>query len=346
MQKLRKFIYNKNYLLESGEFLPGFQIAYTTYGNLNPRKDNVVWICHALTANSDFTDWWRGLFGRGKLFDPDKHFVICANILGSCYGSTGPLSINPFTDLPYYHNFPKLTNRDIVGSFDLLRQHLGISKIQTLIGGSLGGQHALEWAIMRPENIENLVQIASNAKHSPWGIAFNETQRMAIQQDITWNLSTDKAGLNGLKAARAIALLSYRNYSTYKETQADEDDEIVSNFRAATYQQYQGKKLAKRFNAFTYWRLTEAMDTHNVGRGRGGVEKALQQIKAKCLFLGVQSDLLFPVEEQEYLAANVPGAELQIIESLYGHDGFLVEAEKLTQCLRKFYNFLHSAPVE
>ena len=317
--------------------LPGFQLAYTTYGTPNAQRSNVVWVCHALTGSSDFTDWWCDLFGEGKLYDPREWFVICANTLGGCYGSTGPLSINPETQQPYYHTFPQLTNRDIVSAFDLLRQDLGLQQIHTLIGGSLGGQQALEWAMLKPDVFERLVHVASNARHSPWGIAFNETQRMAIRQDPSWSTDSATAGSEGLKTARAIAMLSYRHYNTYAATQQEPGNSITDNFRASSYQVHQGEKLAKRFNAYTYWLLSKAMDSHHVGRERGGLERALAQLKVRSLFVGVNTDLLFPVEEQRFLHEHVPHSSFYLIQSNYGHDGFLVEFSQLTEAILGFY---------
>ena len=331
------FSYSDTLKLEAGGTLPGFQLHYTTYGTLNEARDNVVWVCHALTANAQVLDWWAGLFGPDKLYNPDRYFVICANMLGSCYGSTGPLSKNPLTGQPFYHEFPTLTNRDIVRGFDLLRQHLEIAQIHTLIGGSMGGQQALEWTIMQPDLARYLIQIASNAQHSPWGIAFNESQRMAIQFDATWKESTPVAGRNGMRTARSIALLSYRHYSTYAMTQQETSSEKIEGFRAASYQQYQGEKLARRFNAFTYWILSKAMDSHHVGRGRGSIEEALLTIKTRCLFIGVDTDVLFPPVEQQLLSQHVPGAQHVIITSEYGHDGFLIETEKLERIITQYY---------
>lgn len=337
MPEHHTFHYQKQFKLESGEILPGFQLAYTTYGQLNSQKSNVVWVCHALTGSSDFTDWWGGLFGKGNLFDPADWFVVCANTLGGCYGSTGPLSKNPDTLKPYFHDFPQVTNRDVVNAFDLLRQELQLQQVHTLIGGSLGGQQALEWALLQPTVFERLVHVASNARHSPWGIAFNESQRMAIRQDPTWPTYSETAGQQGLKTARAIAMLSYRHYATYEQTQQEPGNSITDNFRAATYQVYQGEKLAKRFNAFTYWLLSKAMDSHNIGRGRGGVEQALTKLQAKTLFVGVDSDILFPVQEQRFLHEQVPGAAFFLIKSTYGHDGFLVECDQLAAAIAAFY---------
>ena len=331
------FHYDREYELEAGGKLPGFQLKYTTLGQLNKDRSNVVWVIHALTGNSDVTSWWPGLFDAGGPYDPKNHFVICANTLGGCYGSTGPLSINPDTGKPFFHDFPMLTNRDIVRSFDLLRQELGLEKIETVIGSSLGGQQALEWSMESPDIFNHLILIACNANHSPWGIAFNEAQRLAIEADSTWKENDSRAGLNGLKAARAIAMLSYRSFEGFVEQQSEKSAEIFDGFRAATYQQYQGQKLAGRFNAFTYWTLSKAMDNHHVGRMRESVKAALHQVKAKTLVVGIESDLLFPLSEQQLLSENIPKAKLEIIHSLYGHDGFLVEFDQLKTLLNKFY---------
>jgi len=323
--------------LELGGKIQGLEVEYTTYGKLNKDKSNVIWVCHAFTGSSNFQDWWPGLFGENLLYDPEDYFVICANMLGSCYGSTGPLSINPVTKNPYFHTFPDITNRDIIAVFEILRQHLGIPKIHTVTGCSQGGQQALEWTVTNPDIFDHLVCIGANAFHSPWGTAFNETQRMAIEQDLTWQLSTDTAGVNGMKIARAMALISYRNYETYRLKQSEEDVDKTDDFKTYSYQAYQGEKLARRFNAFSYWHLSKAMDSHNIGRGRGSVEEALKLIKAKCLFIGLESDILFPINEQRYLSEHVFDGEFQVIDSIYGHDGFLLEPDQLTKTIQEFY---------
>jgi len=250
--KPQVFYYNTEFLLESGEKLPKLEIAFHTYGIFS-KTSKVIWVCHALTANSDVFDWWSGLFGNNNLFNDNEYFIVCANILGSCYGTTGPLTINPLTSSPYYHTFPNITIRDMVAVHEILRNHLNINKIYLLTGSSLGGQQALEWSISNPDLFENMVFIASNARHSAWGIAFNQSQRSAISTDSSWNENNDNAGLNGMKVARSIALLSYRHYYTYEKTQTDSDFNKISDFKAASYQDYQGEKLAKRFNAFSYW---------------------------------------------------------------------------------------------
>ena len=332
---MAEFTLNGELELEGGETLSSPTLHYTTYGKLNAQKDNVIWVCHALTANSDVFEWWPGLFGHTDLFNPDDHYIICANMIGSCYGSTGPLSSNPITGEKYYHDFPKLTIRDISGLNRQLADHLGIHSIEVLIGGSMGGQQVLEWAIEEPDRIKKVVLMATNAAHSPWGVAYNQAQRMAIEVDPSWKDSSDQAGMNGMRAARATALLSYRTYQSFNETQQSESETIWPD-RPVSYMEYQGDKLAKRFNAFSYWTLSKAMDSHNVGRGRGGIERALGSIKAETLVMTLEGDNLFPESEQRLLADNIPSARHVVIESGYGHDGFLIETSKMNVIIREF----------
>ncbi|MEZ4963835.1 MAG: homoserine O-acetyltransferase [Saprospiraceae bacterium] len=318
--------------LERGGFLKTPTIAYHTYGD--PSLP-VVWVCHALTANSDVFDWWAGLFGSEAPFNPEAYHIVCANVLGSCYGSTGPLSNDPETGEPYFHDFPVLTIRDLVAAHEALRGHLGIERIHLLIGGSLGGQQALEWAVQRPDLFDHLALIATNARHSAWGIAFNESQRMAIEADGTWRRRFAEAGDAGMRAARATALISYRHYDTYVASQTD-PEAVLDHYRAQTYQQYQGEKLSRRFNAFSYYRLSQAMDTHHIGRGRPGLEDALSVIRARTLVIGIDTDVLFPLKEQQFLARHIPNAEYWEIHSPFGHDGFLIETGKIGALLTDF----------
>lgn len=313
-------------------------IAFHTYGTLNAEHSNVIWVCHAMTGSSDVFDWWPGLFGPHDLFNPDQHFIVCANILGSAYGTTQPLSINSLTGQPYGLAFPEFTVRDMVSAHRLLADHLQIKEIGTLIGGSLGGQQAVEWAIIEPDRIKKLILLATNAFHSPWGIAFNESQRLAISTDRTFYTQTPKGGAKGLKAARSIALLSYRGYHVYGNSQMEHSDEKLDDFKASSYQNYQGEKLVKRFNAYSYWYLTKAMDSHNVGRGRNSIKDALEKISALTLVIGIRSDLLFPPEEQKFLVGHIPKASLAIVDSPYGHDGFLVETKTIAKQINHFLN--------
>ena len=318
--------YEQPFELESGESLPGITITYNTYGVLNKDGSNVVWVCHALTANSDVAAWWPGVVGASGVITPDKYFIVCANILGSCYGTTGPLSEDPRTGRPYYHEFPMITIRDMVKAHILLRQHLGIERISLLMGGSMGGYQALEWAIMEPGRIGRLFLIATSPTESAWGIAIHTAQRLAIEADSTWLEVSPKAGSKGLKAARAIGILTYRNYGIMVQKQTDPDPEKLDNYRASSYITYQGDKLVSRFNAYCYWLLTKAMDSHHLARGRGRpVEEVLRSITQPTLLIGIGSDILCPLEEQRFIARHIPRAQLMEIDSVYGHDGFMVE---------------------
>jgi homoserine O-acetyltransferase len=332
---LHNYTFSGSLKLESGKTIRDFNLAYTTIGALNPAKDNAVWIFHAMTANSDPADWWPGMVGEGKFFNADEHFIICVNMPGSCYGSVNPLSINPDTDIPYYRNFPFFTPLDMALAFDQLRDHLGISSIYLGIGGSMGGQQLIAWATRQPDLFRYIVPIATNAFHSPWGKAFNASQRMAIEADPSWQDGNPEAGMAGMKVARSVALISYRHYEIYGKTQHD-SDKALENTRSESYQKYQGEKLARRFNALSYYMLTKSMDSHHLGRGVFEAEEMLERIVSKCLVIGISSDLLYPVCEQEFLAKHIPGSQLAIIDSFYGHDGFLLEDEKLNTLLIPF----------
>lgn len=333
---LMVYHHNQPFELESGAILAGLEIAYHTYGRLNREADNVIWVCHALTANSDVFEWWPGLFGPNELFNPDEYFIICANNLGSCYGTTGPLSVNPVTEQPWYDEFPAITIRDMARVLQLLKEHLDIRRFHTLIGGSQGGQIAQEWCIQHPGLTEHLMLLATNAVHSSWGIAFNESQRLAIRADRTYGQPSADAGAAGLKAARSIALLSYRSYHTYNITQ-QQHRKSIGYKAAASYQQYQGQKLVNRFNAYSYIRLSEAMDSHDICRGRcSDIGEALHPVRAQALVIGVESDILFPTDEQKQIAAALPNATFVEIESDFGHDGFLIETQQISGIARDF----------
>ena len=330
-----QYFHNKEeFELENGQFLPEITIAYHTYGKLNADKSNVVWVCHALTANSDAADWWNGIVGSNHIIDPEKYFIVCANILGSCYGTTGPLSVNPKTGKPYYSSFPLITIRDMVKAHILLREYLGIDKISLVMGGSMGGYQAMEWAVMEKDVIQNLFLLATSATESAWGIATHTAQRLAIEADGTWKDESPNAAKNGLKAARAIGMLTYRNYGIMVEQQTDTDTEKLDNYKASSYINYQGNKLIQRFNAYSYWYLTKSMDSHHMARHRGGkLEPVLQSIQQKTLLIGISSDILCPLIEQHFLAKNLPNATLIEIDSSYGHDGFMVESKLISQHL-------------
>lgn len=320
--------------LENGKILPELTLAYHTWGKLNEKKDNVVWVCHALTASSDVFRWWPGLVGEDCLINPKDHFIICVNILGGCYGSSGPLTIDRSTQQPYYSNFPSVTIRDMINSFILVRKRLGIEKIKLLMGGSMGGYQVLEWCLMEPEVIQSSFVITSSASESSWGIAVHTAQRLAIEADATWKNNSPDAGKNGVKAARAVGILTYRNYKIFHDKQTDPDISKTDNYKASSYIIHQGNKLAERFNAQSYWLLSKSMDSHNIARGRfKNLEEALKQVKSPMLVIGIDSDILCPIAEQKFIAEHVPNSTLHIISSDYGHDGFLVEAETISRHL-------------
>ena len=331
-------VFPEGFQFESGEWLDKLEIAYHHSNNYTTDK-KVIWICHALTANSNPEEWWGGLVGKGKLFDTDKYFVICANMIGSCYGSSGPSSIGP-AGIPYMLSFPQVSVRDIVKAHNLLRIKLGIEQIDLIAGGSIGGFQALEWGIMYPDIMKNILLIACNARVSPWGTAYNESQRMALLADKTFAEQVCiKGGELGLQTARSVALISYRSYDGYNLTQKEEDEDLLFAGRAATYQQYQGRKLSDRFDAYSYYTLTRSVDSHNCGRERGGVEKALGLIKANTIVVGIDSDTLFPVEEQRFLHKYIKNSKFELLESRWGHDGFLLEWEQTIGIMKRHINF-------
>jgi homoserine O-acetyltransferase len=342
---LQYYHYKHPFVLEGGAVLNGLTIGYHTYGRLDEGADNVVWVCHALTANSDALEWWSGLIGPGQVIDTNRYFVVCANILGSCYGTGAAL---------FEGESPQLvTIRDMVGAHQLLREHLGIDRIRLLMGGSMGGYQVLEWAIREPSVIRELFLIGTAASESAWGIAIHTAQRLAIEADPTWNSPMrgsendgegrplaapsgedgHEAGAAGLKAARAIGMLTYRTYQQFVAAQTGPAGQI-EGFRAESYIRYQGEKLTRRFYARNYWLLTRSMDSHHIARGRGNnIESILQSIPQRALVMGINSDLLCPFVEQKFLAQHLPHARLIGIDSIYGHDGFLTESAKISQYL-------------
>jgi homoserine O-acetyltransferase len=321
----------QQFQLQNGQSLSGASLFYEILGDISGNKE-VVWICHAFTGSATVKDWWSSIFiENGGFIDLEKHIVVCANMLGSCYGSTGPDSINPETGTAYGDKFPSINNRDVVKSFIDLRKALGINKINYLMGGSLGGQQALEWSIVEPEIIEKQILVASNAKHSAWGIAFNELQRQTI--DLGKD-GTDEEKKKSLALARSIAMLSYRSYHDFEMNQNGKSKD--GDWKAASYLKYQGKKFNGRFSTESYKTLSKMMDAHNIADTRGdNLKEVLNSIKTKTLCIGIDSDNLFPVEEQKFMSENIPNAQLEIIKSPKGHDAFLIEGNLVSQFIKK-----------
>lgn len=330
-----------NFSFEAGGTLDQLEIVYHTSERPYQQGDRVVWLCHALTANSDPLDWWPEMVGEGYCVNPNKDFVVCVNIFGSAYGTTGPRDYwKPETGSREPKNpldFPRFTVRDTARLFTIVREHLGIEHVDLLIGSSIGGFHALEWAIMEGERIRHAAFIATAPRVSPWLSAWMEVQRMALEADPTFRACESlDGGRKGLEAARAISLISYRSFDGYNLTQYETDDDCLFASRAASYERYQGEKLVKRgFDAYSYYYLLHCVDSQNVGRHRGGVKAALAQIQAKSIVISITSDGLFPPCESSEWAKHIPNAKYYEIESRFGHDGFLLETEQITQILNQ-----------
>ena len=338
-ENVQIYKHKESFTLEQGGHLPELDIAYHTFGTLNAAKDNVVWVFHALTANSDPSDWWKGVVGPHTLVNPEEHFIVCANILGSFYGTTNPRSINPETGLAYGIDFPLFTIRDMVEVHHLLRKHLGISTILLGLGGSFGGHQALEFALAVPNVVKSLVLLVTSARETAWSIAIHEAQRMAIETDLTWKENAPKAGATGLKTARALGFISYRTIEVYIQTQTDEIPKLDQH-KAASYIRYQGEKLEQRLHAHCYWHLSKCLDTHHIGRNRGSIKTVLAGLDIPVTVIGIKSDLLIPVQEQQFLAKHLPKGVYHEIYSRLGHDGFLIEFTKINAILTQHFQQL------
>lgn len=328
----------ENFSFEAGGSLPLARIVYHTSPRDYKAGDRVVWVTHALTANSDAEDWWPEMVGPGRFIDTERDFVVCVNILGSAYGSASPRTNNPTTGKPYMLQFPLTTIRDIVRTLEAVREHLGIRQVDLLVGSSIGGFQAVEWAATCPDVIRNAVFIATSARVTPWISAGMEAQRMALEADRTFREEKSlEGGADGLRCARAQGLISYRSYEGYCLTQKEDDDDCLFASRAASYERYQGDKLVKReFDAYSYRILTYEVDSHNVGRNRGGVAAALGRIKAHTLVISITTDGLFPPQEGREWSAYIPDCVFACIDSAFGHDGFLLETEQLVQLITPY----------
>ncbi len=367
--------------LENNKVLSNINVAFQTYGTLNSEGTNAVLICHALTGNAhaagflegeefdrnskpDFLNsyslqysnqpgWWEPLIGPGKIIDTNKYFVVCSNILGSCYGTTGPTSILPHSKNSketetYKNNFPIVTVRDMVRVEKELLNKLNVNHLEFAIGGSLGGMQVLEWMVMYPDFLTAGIPIATSAKHSAWAISLNETARNAIMNDPTWkNGKYTKQPEKGLSLARKIAMLSYRTQPSF-ERKFGRDRIKKGNyfkpgnlFQAQNYLDYQGKKLVKRFDANSYIYLTHAMDFHDLSYNRESLSNVLNSVKCKTLCIGIDSDILYPTHEQKEIAILLGNSNYAEINSIHGHDAFLIEFEQLNKILHDFLSDLN-----
>lgn len=343
--------------LEYGGALGEVCVAFETYGELNAAKDNAVLLCHALTGSAhaagvqgvrgdqgEVPGWWDPLIGPGKAIDTRTHFVVCANVLGGCYGTTGPSSSDPATGRPYRLNFPRYTVRDMVAVQARLLDALGVDAVRAVVGGSMGGMQALEWAAMYPQRVRGLVSIAVGARHSAWAIGLNEVARRAITSDPAWQAGDYPPGSQpeaGLGLARAVAMLSYRSVDSLeakfgRERVSASRELLARSFEIESYLDYQGVKLVKRFDANTYLYLTKAMDDFDLSEGRGRLREVLKRMAMPALIMGIDSDVLYPEAEQLALVAGMPSADYARISSPHGHDAFLIEFPQVAARLRRF----------
>lgn len=348
--------------MDCGASFSPIDVAYETYGELNSTGTNAIVVCHALTGSAHAAGfssedvksigWWDSFIGDGKPLDTKKYFIISSNFFGGSYGTTGSSSINAETGKPYGLSFPQMTVRDMVNVQKSLINHLGVKKIKTVIGGSLGGMQVLEWALMFPDSVESIIPIATAAQHSPWAIGLNDVARQAITNDPEWhdgNYYDFGQPEKGFALARQIAMLSYRSEKEFLERFGRERQKVngkestyrfdSSNlFQIESYLHYQGKKLVQRFDANTYLYITRAMDLHDVSFQRGPIDKVLSSISIPTLSIGIDSDILYPVSEQQKIARSIPEAEYHQITSPYGHDAFLIEFEQMAALVQKFLN--------
>lgn len=327
------------FTFEDGTTLRNVPVAYQTWGTLNAAADNAVLACHALTGDTDVADWWEGLLGTDRALDPTQDFVVCLNAPGSPYGSVSPITTNPKTGTHYGADFPSVTTRDTVRLHRRALEKMGVRQAACAIGGSMGGMHVLEWAFETTDDgqpfVRSLAPIAVGGRHTAWQIGWSESQRQAIFTDPKWKegrYSLDDPPRRGLATARMMAMVSYRSQSSFDGRFGRNvmDDPDGTPFSVESYLRYQGDKLVDRFDANSYVRLTEQMDTHDVARDRGDYETVLSSIQQPTLVVGIDSDVLYPLAEQRELVEHLPRATLEILSAPHGHDSFLIEVDELS----------------
>ena len=348
--------------LQRGGRIAPVTMAYETWGKLNTEGDNAVLITHALTGSSHSHDaerpddtkvaWWNPLIGPGRFFDTSRYFVICSNVLGSCYGSTGPSSIDPNTGRPYGMRFPLITVRDMVEAQRRLIGHLGVRQIAMIAGGSIGGQQALEWAVAYPELVQKVIVVAATAALTAQAIAFSEVERQAILADPRWqggDYEPEQGPDAGLAIARMLAMITYQSEEAMELRFARRParnqnvvapsgfTDLSERFDVEGYLYYQGESLVKRFDANSYLYISRAMDLYDVSEGYPSLEAALSHLRSKALFIGIRSDFLFPAARVRWLADQVRAAGGDAIyaelDSPHGHDAFLKEWKQMTDAL-------------
>ncbi len=333
------FSHGAPFRLDGGGALQPVSVRYAVYGELNERRDNAVLVCHALSGSARAADWWPEMFG--KVFDVSRDCVICTNILGSCYGSSGPTSMNPATGKPFGPDFPLVTIRDIVRAQAHVLDELGVKRLRTVIGASIGGMQALQWAVDYPERLEHCIAIGC-APLSALGLALNHVQRQAIRLDPDFkggHYAPGEQPARGLGLARGIGMCSYKSAELFDERYARKPNRngedplraVGERYDVAGYLDYQGEKFVSRFDANSYIVITKAMDTWELGRGYASEAEALQRIKAHVSLVGISSDWLFPAKDVRDLAKRIEAAGAKCdyteFETAHGHDGFLAEMD-------------------
>lgn len=350
----------RRFQLEGGAHLDGVVAAYETFGQLDDRGSNAVLVCHALTGDSHVAGnmgpghptpgWWDPLVGPGRALDTDRWFVVCVNVLGGCQGSTGPASVDPATGSPYGSSFPVVSIRDMVRAQASVADGLGVDTWASVVGGSMGGMQALEWAVMYPQRVRSAVLASTTSEASALQIAWSHIGRMAVQADPRFRngdyyAASDGDGpYRGLAVARMLAQVTYRSDEVFTERfhrtlTGQLDFSLERIFDVEGYLDHHGLKLAKRFDANSYLRLNRAMDLHDLGRGRGGVAEALRRVRCPTVVAAVRSDGLYLPSQQRDLHAGLREAGLDStwvdIDSPHGHDGFLIETAVLAPHIRE-----------
>ncbi|MFN7945907.1 MAG: homoserine O-acetyltransferase [Blastocatellia bacterium] len=348
------FILNEGrpFRLSSGLELPQAKLHYAIYGQLSERRDNAILVCHALSGSARVFDWWPQLFvfdgNDAGVFDPARHCIICTNILGSCYGSTGPREVNPATGKAYRADFPLVTVRDWVRAQAEFIRSLGIEKLSGVIGGSIGGMQVMQWAVDYPEMVERCVAIGA-APLSAMGLALNHLQRQVILNDPHWQNGHENHSGMGLAIARAIAMCSYKSAELFNERYSrkpnrngeDPHRSLPERFDIGGYLDYQGEIFTRRFDAGSYLIITKAMDNFDLAHGYASEAVALRRIAAHVLLVGISSDWLFPAAEVRSLSRRMAAAGVAVdyveLESAHGHDGFLADAGDLAPIIRRAF---------